>query len=210
MTMKTISPRLLLASLALMTPGVGMAQDTSTAIFAGGCFWCVEADFDKVAGVTSTVSGYIGGSAETANYPTVTADKTTGHFEAVAITYDPSVVTYEQLLTAFWHSVDPTDDGGQFCDRGPSYRTGIFTQTPEETAAAEASKAEVAAALDVDGPIVTEIVEGQTFYPAEDYHQDYYQNNGIQYDYYRFACGRDARVEQVWGDEAFMGISSPG
>jgi peptide-methionine (S)-S-oxide reductase len=180
------------------------AASAATAVFAGGCFWCVEADFDKVEGVTETISGYIGGSAETANYPTVTMDKSTGHHEAVQVTYDPELVSYDQLLTVFWHSVDPTDDGGQFCDRGPSYRTGIFTATPEETAAAEASKAEVADVLGTE--VATEILEGKTFYPAEDYHQNYYQTNAIQYDYYRFACGRDARVRQVWGEAAFKGI----
>jgi peptide-methionine (S)-S-oxide reductase len=188
------------ASLTLAAP----AASAATAVFASGCFWCVEADFDKVEGVTETISGYIGGSAETANYPTVTTDKTTGHYEAVQVTYDPAVVSYEDLLTAFWHSVDPTDAGGQFCDRGPSYRTGIFTATPEETAAAQASKAEVAEALGTE--IATVIVEGKTFYPAEDYHQNYYRKNAIQYDYYRFACGRDARIRQIWGEDAFKGI----
>jgi peptide-methionine (S)-S-oxide reductase len=189
----------------LLSASIAMAQSSATAVFAGGCFWCVEADFDKVDGVLETVSGYIGGSAETANYQTVVSDDSTGHYEAVQITYDPSVVTYDELLDVFWRTVDPTDAGGQFCDRGPSYRTGIFPSNAEEQAAAEASKAEVAGIL--PQPVATQIVPGRVFYPAEDYHQNYYRTNAMQYDYYRFACGRDARVQQIWGDQAFAGMN---
>jgi peptide-methionine (S)-S-oxide reductase len=179
------------------------AQSSATAVFAGGCFWCVEADFDKVEGVLDTVSGYIGGEAATANYDTVTRDKSTGHYEAVQVTYDPAITDYQALLTAYWHSVDPTDATGQFCDKGPSYRSGIFTSTPEETALAEASKTAVAA--DLGKPIATVIVEGKTFYPAEDYHQDYYINNAARYGSYRFFCGRDAILQQIWGAKAHLG-----
>ncbi|SFZ82755.1 peptide-methionine (S)-S-oxide reductase [Devosia enhydra] len=179
------------------------AQQTATAVFAGGCFWCVESDFDKVQGVTATVSGYIGGEAATATYDTVTRDKTTGHYEAVEVTYDPTVTSYDKLLTVFWHSVDPFDAEGQFCDKGPSYRTGIFTASPDETAAAEASKEAVKAEL--GRTPATAIVEGKTFYRAEDYHQDFYINNAAHYTSYRFFCGRDARLREIWGDKALLG-----
>lgn len=187
--------------LAPTTPSV--AQSSATAVFAGGCFWCVEADFDKVEGVLETVSGYIGGEAATANYDTVTRDKSTGHYEAVEVTYDPSVTDYSKLLTVFWHSIDPIDPDGQFCDKGPSYRTGIFTATTEETAQAEASKSAVAAELGRE--VATVVVEGKKFYRAEDYHQDYHITNAARYGSYRFFCGRDAVVKQIWGDKALLG-----
>lgn len=178
------------------------AQETDTAIFAGGCFWCVESDFDHVDGVLETVSGYAGGTIENPTY-----QNHPDYIEAVKITYDPSVVTYDELLTAFWHSVDATDAGGQFCDRGHSYITTIFADGADQLQAARASKQAVAADLAVDGEIVTPIVEATTFYDAEDYHQDYYQKNPVQYNYYRFACGRNGRVDQVWGDKSYLGIN---
>lgn len=179
------------------------AQDTATAIVAGGCFWCVESDFDKVPGVVSTVSGYTGGALANPSYKQVSAGGT-GHREAVKITFDPSRVSYEELLNVFWRTVDPTDAGGQFCDRGKSYETAIFVESEEQRRIAEASKA--AADAELDGDIVTPIEDAGPFYPAEEYHQDYYNKNSLQYKYYRWSCGRDARVKEVWGDQAFRGI----
>jgi peptide-methionine (S)-S-oxide reductase len=201
---------LLGAALALaLAPALGSAQsqELATATFAGGCFWCVESDFDHVPGVVETVSGYTGGTLDNPTYHQVGAGGT-GHYEAVQIKFDPARVTYEQLLEAFWHSVDPTDPGGQFCDRGESYRTAVFVHDPSQRGVAEASKEAAAEAL--GQPIATPIVEAGPFYPAEDYHQDYYQKNPLRYRYYRWACGRNARVEQVWGEHAYQGIPDHG
>ncbi len=178
-------------------------QDLQTATFAGGCFWCVESDFDRVPGVQKTVSGYTGGSLDNPSYKQVTAGGT-GHLEAVEITFDSSQVTYDELLTAFWHSVDPTDARGQFCDRGESYTTAVFVHSEEQRRLAEASKQ--IAAQELSQEIVTSIREATAFYPAEDYHQDYYQKSSVRYRYYRWACGRNNRVEEVWGDSAYKGI----
>lgn len=192
------------ATALIAVSSVASAQEAgATAIFAGGCFWCVESDFDKVPGVLATTSGYTGGHLENPTYRDVVSE-TTGHYEAVEVRYDPAVVSYEELLEVFWHSVDPTDAGGQFCDRGESYRTAVFAAGPEQRQAAEASKAEADAAL--EEPVVTPVLDAQTFYPAEDYHQDYYRKNPLKYQFYRLNCGRDARVEAVWGDAAFSGI----
>lgn len=182
--------------------GFAQAQETETAIFAGGCFWCVESDFDHVEGVLDTTSGYAGGTIDNPTY-----QNHPDYIEAVKITYDPSVVSYEELLTAYWHSVDPTDAGGQFCDRGHSYITTIFADGPEQSAAAEASKEAVAADLAIDAAIVTPIVDATTFYAAEDYHQDYYQKNPVRYNFYRLSCGRNGRVDHVWGDNSYKGIN---
>lgn len=178
-------------------------QQTEAAIFAGGCFWCVESDFDKVPGVVATVSGYTGGRVENPTYKQVSAGGT-GHREAVEITYDPSKVSYDELLSVFWRTVDPTDAGGQFCDRGESYETAIFALTPEQRAQAEASKAEAEKTL--GKAIVTPIESASTFYPAEGYHQDYYTKNPLKYRYYRYSCGRDQRINALWQDEAFKGL----
>lgn len=172
------------------------APATAKATFAGGCFWCVESDFDKVPGVVATVSGYIGGTAADARYERVSSGRT-GHVEAVEITYDPAKVTYQALLDHFWRTVDPLTAGGQFCDRGPQYRTAIFTHGGEQKRLAEASKTAVAALL--KQTVHTEIAPAGTFYPAEDYHQDYYVKNPARYKFYRWNCGRDQRVQQVWG-----------
>ncbi len=198
---------LALAALSL-GPGVGLAgpaaaAESRTAVFAGGCFWCVEADFDKVPGVTKTVSGYTGGMLRRPSYEQVTAGGT-GHYEAVEITYDPGRVDYAQLLETFFRTVDPLDAGGQFCDRGSSYRTAIFVEDEAERAAAEAAKAEAAAALGAE--IVTPILDAREFWPAEDYHQDYYEKSPLQYRFYRWRCGRDDRVEELWGEAAFAGM----
>ncbi|HKB83125.1 MAG TPA: peptide-methionine (S)-S-oxide reductase MsrA [Burkholderiales bacterium] len=170
---------------------------TVTAIFAGGCFWCVEADFDKVPGVIATESGYAGGKLKNPTYEQVSAGGT-GHAEAVRVTYDPVKVSYEKLLDFFWHHVDPTVRDRQFCDIGNQYRTAIFYQDEAQHNAAQASRAE----LEKSGRlahIYTEIAPAGIFYPAEDYHQDYYLKNPIRYKFYRTNCGRDARIHDVWG-----------
>lgn len=197
-----------LAALAfgLIAPMTAFAQETRTAIFSGGCFWCVESDFDHVAGVLETISGYTGGHLDNPRYEDVVTE-TTGHRESVKVIYDPTRVTYEELLTAYWHSVDPTDPGGQFCDRGESYTTAIWVNGSDQRAAAEASKKAVAADLNVNAKIVTPILDAKTFFPAEDYHQDYYRKNPVQYNFYRFRCGRNARVDQVWGKTSYLGIN---
>ncbi|MEQ8348495.1 MAG: peptide-methionine (S)-S-oxide reductase MsrA [Sneathiellaceae bacterium] len=193
-----------LATLLLATgAGAAFAQERATAIFAGGCFWCVESDFDAVPGVLETLSGYTGGTLADPTYKQVSAGGT-GHLEAVKVTFDPAIVSFPELLTAFWHSVDPTDAGGQFCDRGMSYTTAIFVDGPAQKAAAEASKAEVDGAL--DAPVVTPILPAGPFYAAEDYHQDYYKKSLLKYDFYRWRCGRNDRVKEVWGDDAYKGI----
>ena len=172
---------------------------TATAIFAGGCFWCTEADFEKVRGVKEAVSGYTGGTTENPTYEQVTAGGT-GHYEAVRVTYDPSQVSYEQLTDYYFRTVDPLDAEGQFCDRGDSYRTAIFPVDAEQKRIAEAEKAQAAETL--SKPIATSIIPAGRFYPAEGYHQDYYKTNKLKYNFYRSRCGRDARLAEVWGEAA--------
>ncbi|MEO8133723.1 MAG: peptide-methionine (S)-S-oxide reductase MsrA [Betaproteobacteria bacterium] len=174
---------------------------TAKATFAGGCFWCMEPPFDKLDGVISTTSGYTGGAKLNPTYQEVSAGST-GHTEAVQIEYDPKRVSYEKLLDVFWHNVDPTQKDGQFCDHGSQYRTGIFAHDDEQKRLAEASKATLAKTKPFKGDIVTEIVAASTFYPAEDYHQDYYMKNPLRYKVYRTGCGRDARLKAVWGAAA--------
>jgi peptide-methionine (S)-S-oxide reductase len=169
---------------------------TSLATFAGGCFWCVEADFDKVKGVISTTSGYTGGRTVNPTYQEVSHGGT-GHAEAVEIAYDPAQVSYDKLLDVFWHNVDPLAKDRQFCDVGDQYRTAIFYHGEEQHAAAERSKALVQGRF--KQPIETQIVPAGPFYKAEDYHQDYYLKNPVRYKFYRFNCGRDARLEELWG-----------
>ena len=211
--MRSLILALVLAASSMLASGGANAQNTDTAIFAGGCFWCVESDFDKVDGVLDTVSGYAGGTIENPTY-----NNHPDYIEAVKLTYDPSVVSYDELLTAYWHSVDPTDPGGQFCDRGHSYISTVFVNDAKQRKAAEASKKAVADDLAIDAEIVTPIVDTTTFYPAEAYHQNYYQSEDYilsrfgwvmkkdAYKGYREGCGRDLRVEHVWGDTAFEGI----
>ncbi|SFR54069.1 peptide-methionine (S)-S-oxide reductase [Yoonia tamlensis] len=196
---------------ALMIPAAQMAaaEDIQTAIVAGGCFWCVESDFESVNGVIEAVSGYTGGTTTNPTYETI---KGSGHYEAVQITYDADVVSYDQLLHMFLRSVDPTDAGGQFCDRGDSYRTAIFVSNPAQIASAQA--AVTAAQRDLGRQIVTPLIEASRFYEAEAYHQDYYAGQSIvltrrgpkrqseAYKFYRDACGRDQRVSELWGDAA--------
>jgi peptide-methionine (S)-S-oxide reductase len=177
---------------------------TARAIFAGGCFWCMEGPFDKLNGVISTTSGYTGGQKKDPTYKEVSAG-ITGHTEAVEIVYDPSKVTYEKLLDVFWHNIDPLAKDAQFCDHGTQYRSGIFYVDDAQKAAAETSRAAIDRTRTFKGTIVTEITAASTFYPAEDYHQDYYIKNPIRYNYYRTGCGRDARLKQLWGDKAGVG-----
>lgn len=191
--------------------GAASHAATGKAVVAGGCFWCVEADFEKVPGVVSVVSGFTGGTVENPTYKEVVAGGT-GHYEAVEITFDTSKISYDEVLRLFLRSVDPLDDGGQFCDRGDSYRTAIFVSNSAEKAAAEAAVAEASAAL--GQRVVTPILQAGPFYEAEDYHQDYYKSRDIvltragpkqkrnAYAFYRESCGRDARVRAVWGDQA--------
>lgn len=184
-------------ALALQPLAVSSAG-AETAIFAGGCFWCVEEAFEKVPGVSKAVSGYIGGTVANPTYEQVAAKKT-GHAEAVEVTYDPAKVSYEQLVDWFWRNIDPFDPYGQFCDKGSPYRSGIHTRGEAQKTIAEASKAALEASGRFKQKIVTEIVPAATFYPAEDYHQDYYKKNSNRYQYYKYACGRADRLEQIWG-----------
>jgi peptide-methionine (S)-S-oxide reductase len=180
---------------ARQAPQAPQPPKQSTATFAAGCFWCTEADFDKVKGVISTISGYIGGRVPNPTYRQV-SDGVTGHTEAVQIVYDPSVVTYEALLDHYWKNVDPFTANRQFCDIGSQYRPAIFVHDAAQRAAAEASKARVQQRF--TQPVVVTISDASAFYPAEDYHQDYYQKNSAQYRFYRFGCGRDARLRSIW------------
>ncbi len=205
----------LLVALLIALPlasGAAQAADTegkaeaaegtvASAIFAGGCFWCMEHPFDELDGVISTTSGYIGGNTPSPTYSQVSSG-TTGHTEAVKVVYDPAKISYEQLLPVFWRNVDPLDGGGQFCDRGDQYRTGVFYENEEQRQLAEQSKQELVASGRFDKPVVTEITEASEFFPAEDYHQDYYKVNPVRYKFYRYRCGRDQRLQEVWGDEA--------
>jgi len=176
-------------------------EGLETATFASGCFWCTESDFDKVEGVKVTTSGFMGGKTKNPTYAQVSMGNT-GHAEALQVQYDPNVVTYQQLLDYYWRHVDLLDGGGQFCDRGSQYRPVIFVATPEQRRLAEASKAALEKSGRFDKPIAVEIADAGEFTPAEDYHQDYHNTHALQYRYYRYACGRDARLRQLWGDEA--------
>ena len=195
----------MLAAFASQSLVAATGGGLAVATFAGGCFWCVESDFDAVPGVVETVSGYTGGTTDNPTYKQV-SEGGTGHREAAQIRYDPKQVSYERLLHIFWRSVDPTDDGGQFCDRGESYQTAIFVGNEEERRFAEASKEALEQSAVLDAPVVTPIEAAREFYPAENYHQDYYTKNPARYRFYRFSCGRDSRVQQLWGDQAHDGI----
>ena len=191
-----LSPALL--GLVLLSGPVANAQTTAKAVFAGGCFWCVESDFDKIPGVLSTTSGYTGGTTANPTYEQVSGHST-GHAEVVEVVYDPTKVSYQRLVEYFWHTIDPTVKDQQFCDRGTPYRSAIFAQNAEQLKVAQASRAALEKSKPFKEGIVTEIVLAGTFYPAEEYHQDYYKKNPIRYKYYRNACGRDARLQQLWG-----------
>jgi len=208
-TAKTAALALLIGTAAIMQSTTADARDIQKTVVAGGCFWCIESDFERVTGVSEVVSGYAGGTTANPTYKTL---KGTGHYEVVEITYDADVVSYDQLLNMFLRSVDPTDAGGQFCDRGDVYRTAIFVSNPAQEASARAAIA--TAQRDLGQPIVTPVLPAATFYEAEDYHQNYYlgtnrviTRGGVKtqaeaYKFYRDGCGRDARVKQLWGSAA--------
>ena len=174
---------------------------TAKATFAGGCFWCMEEVYDKVPGVISTTSGFIGGHVKNPSYEQVTTGRT-GHAEAVQVEYDPSKVSYATLVEIFWRNVDPTQKDGQFCDYGPHYRTAIFFHDDEQRRLAQASRMALDKSKPFKGEIVTEITKATEFYPAEGYHQDFHQKNPTRYKFYKTGCGRDARLKQLWGDKA--------
>ena len=190
---------ILASLLCLASVGAADAQELAKATFAGGCFWCMEPPFDALDGVVSTTSGYTGGHTANPTYEQVSAGKT-GHTEAVEIVYDPRKVTYARLLDVFWRNIDPLTANAQFCDAGSQYRAGIFVHDATQRKLAEASKE--AAAQRLQKPIVTEITAASQFWPAEEYHQDYYKKNPIRYKFYRTSCGRDRRLEAIWGPDA--------
>ena len=188
---------LILALALLVAPA--QAQKTEKAIFAAGCFWCTEAAFEEVPGVISAVSGYTGGTVKNPGYEQVSSGRT-GHAEAVEVTFDPAKVSYEKLLDVFWVNHDPTVSNRQFCDSGSQYRPAIFYLSDEQKKAAEASKAKYEKLKTFKQPLLTEITKAGAFYPAEDYHQDYYKKNPLQYKFYVTGCGRYARLDGLWGD----------
>ncbi|GLI38259.1 peptide-methionine (S)-S-oxide reductase MsrA [Geobacter hydrogenophilus] len=193
-------PRIVLLTLQVLLFATATPALADTAIFAGGCFWCMEADFEKLPGVSAVVSGFTGGTLPNPTYN----GNHEGHVEAVQVTYDPRKVSYRQLLDYYWRHIDPFDGGGQFCDRGPSYRSAIFVATAAERASAEESKRQVAARFP-GRTVVTPILAASSFYPVkgeEEYHQDYYKKNPVRYHYYRWNCGRDQRVRDIWGERA--------
>ncbi len=189
------------APTASSAPGTQRAEpvgpDLAEAIFAGGCFWCMEAPFESIDGVLGAVSGYTGGRVDAPTYEQVSSGET-GHAESVRVLYDPSRVDYERLLEVYWHNVDPTQSSGQFCDHGEQYRTAIFVVNEEQRRLAEASRERIREEL--GRPVVTEIVDAGPFWVAEDYHQDYYRTNPVRYRMYRTGCGRDARLRELWGE----------
>ena len=174
------------------------STDLDTAVFAGGCFWCSESDFEKLDGVVSVVSGYTGGTEKDPTYSQVSASRTS-HTEAVEVRFDPNKVSYSELVEFFWRSIDPTQVNGQFCDKGKQYRTGIFYKDASQQQVAEESLARLNKNKPFAAAIVTEITAASTFYPAEEYHQDYYKRNSKRYKFYRWSCGRDQRIEELWG-----------
>lgn len=190
----------ILAVVLLATTLNTLAEDSKTEIatFAGGCFWCMEPPFDKLDGVISTTSGYTGGHKADPTYKQVSAGGT-GHTEAIQIEYDPAKISYEELLVVFWKNIDPTTSDRQFCDQGSQYRSGIFFLNDAQKSAAEKSLKTIQQTKPFDEAVVTEITSASTFYPAEEYHQDYYQKNPLRYKYYRYSCGRDQRLEKLWG-----------
>ena len=193
-----ISKRVLI--MAIMMLSISTQAFAAKTILAGGCFWCMESDFEKLDGVSDVISGFTGGTLENPSYN----GNHEGHYEAVEITYDPQKLSYRQLLDYYWVHIDPFDDGGQFCDRGHSYRAAIFVANEEEKSIAEKSRQKVQAMFS-NQKIVTPILPATTFWPIqgdESYHQDYYKNNPVRYKYYRWRCGRDQRLKEVWGDKA--------
>lgn len=201
--MKTFLTSMILAVGVLLAGGIPVmdAANFEKATFAGGCFWCMEHPFDEIPGVISVTSGYTGGQKKNPTYKEVSAGAT-GHAESVEVEYDPSKVTYDKLLTVFWHNIDPTTRDRQFCDSGNQYRSAIFYHNEEQRRAAIQSKAELERTKKFKEPVVTEIVPASEFYPAEDYHQHYYKKNPVRYKFYRTTCGRDRRLKELWGDAA--------
>ena len=197
--MKRILSLLCLFFLAALPARAQSQTPAKTAIFAEGCFWCAESNFEHTPGVLGAVSGYIGGTGENPTYHDYAGK---GYIEAVQVSYDPSKISYQGLLDAFWSHIDPTDAGGQFCDRGHAYTTAIFYETPEQKALAEKSKMVLGKSGRLKKKIATSILPATTFYPAEDYHQDYYKKNPLHYKFYRFNCGRDQRLKELWGKDA--------
>jgi peptide-methionine (S)-S-oxide reductase len=188
------------AALFVLAPSLTLraqAAPLETAVFAGGCFWCMEHDMKAIPGVVSVESGYTGGTLNNPTYEDVVTEKT-GHYESVRVKFDPAKLTYGHLLERYWKLVDPTDDSGQFCDRGPSYRPAVFVSGPEQRKIAEASRAAAAKQLKV-GQMKAQILDAKTFFPAEEYHRDYAVRHQVNYDIYRTGCGRDRRLAQVWG-----------
>jgi peptide-methionine (S)-S-oxide reductase len=202
LNMKTARLVYTLTFLLLASSGGNSAAEPvsnlKTATFAGGCFWCMEKPFDALEGVISTTSGYTGGHQQDPTYKQVSRGGT-GHTEAVQIVYDPEQVSYAELLDVFWHNIDPTMANGQFCDMGNQYRSEIFYHDAEQQQLASGSKAALEELKPFPEPVVTAITAATTFYPAEDYHQDYYLKNPVRYKFYRYGCGRDQRLEQLWG-----------
>ena len=198
-----VAAAMAVGSVAAQAPAVpakpAAPAQVAKATFAGGCFWCVEADFDKIDGVISTTSGYIGGRTTAPTYEQISTG-TTGHTEAVEVVFDPSRVSYRRLVDYFWRTIDPTVDDRQFCDIGSQYRPAIFTHDAEQMRIAQESKAVVEKTKSFKAPILTPIAPATTFYPAEAYHQDYYLKNPLRYRYYRSGCGRDARLKALWGE----------
>ena len=190
---------LLMAATLLAAPVAAGDGETAYATFAGGCFWCIEADLEKVEGVLSVTSGYTGGTVANPTYKQVSAGKT-GHTEAVRVVFDPQIVRYDDLLAVFWRNIDPTVSDQQFCDVGDQYRSGVFYHNEAQREAAERSRAEIEKTKPFADPIVTEITGATAFYPAEAYHQDYSKKNPLRYSYYRKGCGRDRRLAELWGE----------
>jgi len=188
----------LLLLLSFTDPGGSAATQPEVAVFAGGCFWCMEPPFDRLKGVLSTTSGYTDGHVENPTYKQVCSG-TTGHTEAVRVTYDPDIITYEKLLDTFWRNIDPTDATGQFCDKGTQYRTAIFYRNDVQKQLAQQSKTTLEQSGRFNTPLATRLARASVFYPAEKYHQDYYLKNPSHYKTYRYHCGRDRRLEALWG-----------
>jgi len=204
MVLSALSSFFMLAAVSARVQGAGQETEKgelATATFAGGCFWCMEPAFDKLNGVVSVLPGYTGGSKKDPTYEEVSSGST-GHAESVQIVYDPSKISYSDLLSVFWHNIDPTVKDRQFCDVGNQYRSAIFYHDEEQKKLAEASKKALEESKRFKGPIYTEIVPASTFYPAEEYHRQYYKKNPVRYKFYRWNCGRDARLKELWGESA--------
>ena len=201
--LRALSFSLLLVASGMVINSTGQAAELEKATFAGGCFWCMVPPFEALSGVVSVTSGYTGGHKKDPTYEEVSSG-TTGHAESVEIVYDPSKISYSKLLDVFWHNIDPTAKDGQFCDFGEQYRTAIFYHNEEQKKLAEDSKKAIEQSKVLPGPVYTQIVPASVFYKAEEYHQDYYRKNPVRYKFYRWNCGRDQRLKEIWGSEAGM------